>query len=126
MKTFGEFFDAVQAAVRVESIGCAGVHMSEWSQIDSGVSWEDARAMELSEGLFAAFAEDMQTMWADLMSGTCTENAYAGRLEDGHKFMRVIARLGREFGLSDEVCGSIDVPLSPGEALRLAAVQRKQ
>ena len=123
-RTFGAFFDAVAVAVAAEHIGYAHVHMAEWCRADSGITWKAARAMELSDGLFRAFAQDMDAEFRDLLRGTSGESAYAHRLQAGQQCQRVIARIGREFGLPEAVCAEADAPLTPSDALARSQVAR--
>jgi hypothetical protein len=118
-RTFGEFFDALYQVVKHERIFYADLHMEEWA--DQYPNLENVRSTTLTPVLFRSFASAQANEFAALLAGTCTDHAYMDRRATGHRFMRAIARLGREFGLPDQLCGAFDVPLSPGEAIQLGS-----
>lgn len=115
-RTFGQFFDALYQVVKQERIFYADLHMEEWAKQYPNL--DNVRRAALSPVLFRSFANAQADEFAALLTGTYTEHAYMNRRAAGHRFMRAIARLGREFGLPDELCGAFDVPLSPGEAIQ--------
>lgn len=120
-KTFGEFFDLVMAwAQGPDGSAEAHVALRDWSETDSGVSWEDARAIPVSVEIIVPLAEDMQTEFKDILRGTSGDELYTSRVQRGHSLLRAIARIAREQGiaLTDE---QLDASLTATETV--AAMQ---
>ena len=116
MNKFGEFFDAIEKWAKENGNMDAQIFLEEWVALPSEVTWEEARAMDFSEGLFLNFAEDMATYFQERIQGICTDALWAHTMERGHAFLKAIAETGRQFGLMVQD-NEIDVPLSFGDAL---------
>jgi hypothetical protein len=112
MRTFGEFYDAVYGWCTAKSYFEGHTHMKDWTEIPNPeVTWEEARAMEFSGGLFNAFAQDMATYLMERVQRICTDALWQRTMTEGHEFLKAITQTGRDFGLN-VMDYEVDVPLS--------------
>src|SRR3989344_4903404 len=123
MKTFGEFFDEVRAWADESRHIEAVTSMDSWTKLVTPEKWQEARDMELTEGLFLAFAQDMWVDFYEMLQHTCTDVLYARRMEQVHLFQTEIASRARAYGLVVNREDS-DHPLSFSDALIRAHKKR--
>lgn len=114
MRTFGEFFDAVEHWAK-ENANEGELHLDSWAALASPEKWQVARATELSDNHFRCFAEDMAFYFVERIQGICTDELYQDVIQQGHEFLKAIAEIGQQFGLHVTV-GEVDIPLSPSDA----------
>lgn len=114
MKPFGEFFDAVKSWV-TENGNEGELHLESWAASVSPEKWQDVRTTELSEEWFRSFAEDMAFYFVERIQGICTDALYQRTMQEGHEFLKAIAKIGQQFGLQVTE-GEIDIPMSPSDA----------
>jgi len=100
--TFGEYYDEVYAwAEKYNTSGA--IFMEMWLEIDSGVSWEQARAMELSDGLARAFVCDMRIYFQEQLNSTGTESLYYSLKQEGYSFLMAAHSIAEKMGLNMDI-----------------------
>lgn len=119
MKTFGEFFDAVEQWAE-ENANEGEFHLENWVALSTPEKWEQARKTELTLEHFRFFAEDMASYIMERLQGICTDALYQVVTQEGHEFLKAIIEIGRTSGLQF-ADNEINLPLTPTEALARAS-----
>lgn len=111
MVTYGEFIDAMR---ETRVVGARG-DIKEWAakSIEKGFG---QYSMPLTRELVLSFAEDMRTLFRDMIVHTDTEALYEMLVEDGHTFLREIHAKATKFSI-DVALEEVDLPLTTAEIL---------
>lgn len=120
--TFGEYYDEVYAWAEKYNTNGA-IFMEDWFKIDSGVSWAEGRAMELSEGLVRAFSHDMQIYFQEALNSIGTESLYYLVKQEGHSFLMAAHSIAEKMGIEMDV-SEFDQPLTISDLLIATGLAR--
>ena len=115
--TYGQFVDAMQEVAK--GVGHAEVLFEEWYELATEAQWREYRQLPLDEGKMLNFTDDMVSSFRRLIGGTCTDQLYAQRINDGHAFLQAIHQKCLELGIQVDM-KDIDMPLSPSDAIIMA------
>jgi hypothetical protein len=111
-KTYGDFI----AAMEETTSNYAKVFINEWKALTPEEQWEESRRMLLSRDLVLNFAYTMAGYFRDMIASTCTNAAYARRIQASHDFLLYTWENAVALGI-DVKLEEIDTSITPTEAL---------
>lgn len=117
-RTFGEFFDTLLGVVKTSGDVEAEFSMESWADSFSDEAWQSKRGMILNQESVSTFADDMAGDVSAILVGTCTNELYQRRLENGHNFLKQIQQVSGSLGVSTH---KLDRALSPSEWVSAAS-----
>ena len=116
MKTYGEFIDAMEKVAEDWRFVEGQTFLERWKKLATEEQWKKYRPMKLRKEEVIAFAQDMAGYYREVIGGTCVEELYYGRIDQGHAFLAEIHKKALESGIEVRL-EEIDQPLTALETM---------